>query len=436
MEYKPTWGTVMFTEVKTTVPDMYDCETDANVASEPCGNFSYTLPHDKVTMSWIYTTLTYKQSINVTGNDFLKIYVSDSMNASSSVVTIQFVIMESSCQNDGSCQPKNGSNYPCTSTYRAEHFDKYFECVCLPGWIGIYCEENIDECISSPCVESFECIDGVNKYECRCPVDDPNCDFKIWIIPLIVLSVVCIVTIIVVVICRYMYRKKREKNKKVYRDLLTQSSKDLLGDAQSRNLSFAEDTVEKYIDSNPEAATLDAEQVDFQENHDDLSNLDPVGFLNPAIGKSANPRWKNKVYPESLCTKKFITSPAEQKSESKLKEEFQEKEDLKYDWTYALPMHQVLEQALKPVSKPKIQFLREIKFKLSADEKNTEILSNPTEEREHDAETNLLQSMQPPLKQMYQTKMAKAVPATGLVAHSMSHSRENEQKQQEKSSDA
>ncbi|CAC5412723.1 unnamed protein product [Mytilus coruscus] len=70
--YKPTSGTVMFTEVKTTVPDMYDCETDANVASEPCGNFSYTLPHDKVTMSWIYTTLTYKQSINVTGNDFLK----------------------------------------------------------------------------------------------------------------------------------------------------------------------------------------------------------------------------------------------------------------------------------------------------------------------------------------------------------------------------
>lgn len=87
-------------------------------------------------------------------------------------------------------------------------------------------------------------------------------------------------------------------------------------------------------------------------------------------------------------------------------------------------MHQVLEQTLKPVSKPKIQFLREIKFKLSADEENAE--TNPTEEREHDAVTDLPQSMQRPLKQIYGTKMAKALPTSGLVAHSMSDSRDEE----------
>lgn len=76
------------------------------VASEPCGNLSYTLPHDKESLSWIYTTLTYKQEINVTGKDFIKFYVSDSMNTTSSVVTVQFVIMKSPCRNDGFCQRK------------------------------------------------------------------------------------------------------------------------------------------------------------------------------------------------------------------------------------------------------------------------------------------------------------------------------------------
>ncbi|XP_052082972.1 uncharacterized protein LOC127720424 [Mytilus californianus] len=416
--YKPMSGTVMFTEVKTTVPDMYDCETDVNAASEPCGNFSYTLPHDKGTMSWIYTTLTYKQSINVTGKDYIKFYVSDSMNASSSVVTVQFVLMESPCHNDGFCQPKNGSNYPCTSWYRANNFDQYFECVCLPGWIGVYCEENIDECISSPCMEPFECVDGVNKYECRCPVDDPNCDLKIWIIPVIVLSVVCLVIIIIVVICRYW--KKRVKNKKAYRDLLNQSTKDLLSDDLSREFSFAKDTV----------------QVDFQESHDDLANLDLVGILNPVIGKTANPRWKNKVYPESSRTKKFLISPAEQKSESKLKEEIQEKDDLKNNWTYSSPVHQALKQAMKPIAKPHMKSLKEIKLEVSSDNKNTEPISNPTEERKQDTEVIHQQAMPSHFKPMYQAQLAKPLPTTGLVAQNMSYSRYNEKQQLEKSSDA
>lgn len=170
--------------------------------------------------------------------------------------------------------------------------------------------------------------------------------------------------------------------------------------------------------------------MDFQENNEDFSNLDPVGFLNPAIGKSGNPRWKNKVYPESSCTKKFVISPAERKPENKLKREFEENDDLKYGWTYALPMHQVLKQELKPVSKPKIQFLREIKFKLSGDEKNSK--TNSTEEREHDAVTDLPQSMQP----LYRTNLANTDPTTGLAAHTMSHIRDNEPKHQEESSDA
>lgn len=76
------------------------------VVGEPCGNFSKTLPHNKDAVSWLYTTLFYNQSMNYSGFDLLKIYFSDSMNISSTVVTIQFILMESLCHNDGLCQRK------------------------------------------------------------------------------------------------------------------------------------------------------------------------------------------------------------------------------------------------------------------------------------------------------------------------------------------
>ncbi|XP_076086943.1 uncharacterized protein LOC143057517 [Mytilus galloprovincialis] len=195
--YEPSYGTVLILDEKTTVPDINYCETTLNVTTEPC----VILPHEKESMSWIYTTLTYTPAMNVSGYDLVKLYVSDSLNASSAVVTIQFVVMKLPCHNDGSCRPKNGSNYPCTSTYRAESFDLYYDCVCLPGYSGVYCEENIDECLSSPCLEPYQCIDGINMYDCRCPPDEPNCDFQVWIIPVIILSFLLIVTMIIVVVC-------------------------------------------------------------------------------------------------------------------------------------------------------------------------------------------------------------------------------------------
>ena len=34
----------------------------------------------------------------------------------------------------------------------------------------MYCENNIDECFSSQCVDGKQCLDLINGYECRCPV--------------------------------------------------------------------------------------------------------------------------------------------------------------------------------------------------------------------------------------------------------------------------
>ncbi|KAI1897769.1 hypothetical protein AGOR_G00086680 [Albula goreensis] len=44
-----------------------------------------------------------------------------------------------------------------------------FSCACEPGFIGIYCHENINDCAASPCRNGGTCIDGVNSFQCMCP---------------------------------------------------------------------------------------------------------------------------------------------------------------------------------------------------------------------------------------------------------------------------
>ncbi|XP_076023612.1 protein jagged-2b isoform X2 [Genypterus blacodes] len=58
------------------------------------------------------------------------------------------------CGPRGSCISQPGGN---------------FTCVCDPGFSGIYCHENINDCISNPCGNGGTCIDGVNSFQCFCP---------------------------------------------------------------------------------------------------------------------------------------------------------------------------------------------------------------------------------------------------------------------------
>ncbi|CAG2161586.1 unnamed protein product [Oppiella nova] len=40
------------------------------------------------------------------------------------------------------------------------------QCICNPGK---YCESEVNECISNPCLNRGICVDKVNDYECKCP---------------------------------------------------------------------------------------------------------------------------------------------------------------------------------------------------------------------------------------------------------------------------
>uniref|UniRef100_A0A3Q3BSN3 Delta-like protein n=1 Tax=Kryptolebias marmoratus TaxID=37003 RepID=A0A3Q3BSN3_KRYMA len=44
-----------------------------------------------------------------------------------------------------------------------------FTCACDPGFSGIYCHENINDCVSNPCRNGGTCIDHVNAFQCFCP---------------------------------------------------------------------------------------------------------------------------------------------------------------------------------------------------------------------------------------------------------------------------
>ncbi|XP_072048737.1 uncharacterized protein [Amphiura filiformis] len=88
--------------------------------------------------------------VTVTASD-----INNSMGSCTFTVTVsssQDPCFSNPCRNRATCI--NGGN-------------RYF-CRCVPGWTGIQCEIDINECASFPCLNSGTCINDINQFSCRC----------------------------------------------------------------------------------------------------------------------------------------------------------------------------------------------------------------------------------------------------------------------------
>jgi hypothetical protein len=56
-------------------------------------------------------------------------------------------------------------------------------CDCAIGFSGEFCEVNVDDCASSPCLNGGTCVDLVNDYTCQCPegFTGLDCETKVTI---------------------------------------------------------------------------------------------------------------------------------------------------------------------------------------------------------------------------------------------------------------
>uniref|UniRef100_A0A096MP08 Protein crumbs homolog 1 n=1 Tax=Papio anubis TaxID=9555 RepID=A0A096MP08_PAPAN len=80
------------------------------------------------------------------------------------------------CQSDGECvelssekQYGHITGLPSTFSY---HEASGYVCICQPGFTGIHCEEDVNECSSNPCQNGGTCENLPGNYTCHCPFDN------------------------------------------------------------------------------------------------------------------------------------------------------------------------------------------------------------------------------------------------------------------------
>ncbi|XP_066994976.2 protein crumbs [Anabrus simplex] len=100
-----------------------------------------------------YYTSAALGSNNLTVQEYFSLEVPSSQRESFALELSCVLCFNAYCENQGTCMNA-------TESYR---------CKCLPGFDGLHCEKNIDECLlESQCKNNSTCVDQIANYTCSC----------------------------------------------------------------------------------------------------------------------------------------------------------------------------------------------------------------------------------------------------------------------------
>ncbi|WAR20573.1 NOTCH-like protein [Mya arenaria] len=93
--------------------------------------------------------------------------------------------LHSPCANNALCHntfdPDFCASNPCQGQGQCHHNVTSFYCDCFHGYSGQTCQIDVDACLTSPCKNGATCQDLVGDYTCTCPPEftDKHCQTKI-----------------------------------------------------------------------------------------------------------------------------------------------------------------------------------------------------------------------------------------------------------------
>ncbi|XP_076303298.1 cell polarity complex component crumbs isoform X3 [Lasioglossum baleicum] len=145
------------------LPGHFRCECPDQFTGELCQNFRLITCENEPCKNGVCTDVVNPQ----TGDNFT---CTCQTGYEGSICNVPYCIGRK-CQNGGRCE----------FTYQAPR------CTCPPGYTGLYCETNIDDCAADaegnvPCKNDGKCYDGVNNFTCDCSGTGyigPDCSYDI-----------------------------------------------------------------------------------------------------------------------------------------------------------------------------------------------------------------------------------------------------------------
>ena len=73
------------------------------------------------------------------------------------------------CQSNTTADVSEAQQEWCQHSGACANVDGGYMCVCLDGWQGPRCQDDVDECFGHPCQHKGVCVNTQGGFTCDCP---------------------------------------------------------------------------------------------------------------------------------------------------------------------------------------------------------------------------------------------------------------------------